>query len=128
MKKPGLAAVKLSTADIRASETFFRTVFGFEATHRYGGGAGDPFEEVVMTYRGGEGMQLKFIQFVGQPAAVTGEATIQIVVDDVDAAVAAAKAEGATDLMPATDYPEAQVRMAVIATDQGHAVEVVQTI
>ena len=47
---------------------------------------------------------------------------------DVDAAVAAATAQRAVVQMPATDYPEADVRMAVIATEQGHAVEVVQVI
>ena len=128
MKKPGLAAVKLHTSDLAASEAFFTEVFGFAPTHRYGGGPADAMEEVVMTLRGEEGMQLKFVTYPGVAAPPVGEATIQIVVPDVDAAVAAATAQRAVVQMPATDYPEADVRMAVIATEQGHAVEVVQVI
>jgi len=118
-------AVKLQTQDIAACETFFGSVFGFEVTQRYGGAVGDPFQEIVMTLRGDPGMMLKFIQSAEQPAAATG-ATIQIKLGDIDPTIAAALAAGAKVVMAPTDYPEAAVRMAVITTDQGLEIELVQ--
>jgi catechol 2,3-dioxygenase-like lactoylglutathione lyase family enzyme len=126
MKKSALTAVKLQTTDLPACEQFFKTVFGFEVVHRYGGGAGDSFEEIVMTLRGEGGTMLKFIQFSDPSASATG-ATIQIVLDDIEEAMAAAAAFGSTVQLEPTLYPEAGVRMAVITTDQGLNIELVQT-
>ena len=118
-------AVKLQTQDIAACETFFRNVFGFKVTQRYGGTASDPFDEIVMTLRGDPGVMLKFIQSERQPVAATG-ATIQIRLRQIEPTMDAALAAGATAVMAPTDYPEAGVRMAVIATDQGLDIELVQ--
>lgn len=125
MNKPALTAVKLQTSDLAACETFFGTVFGFKVTHRYGGGPSDAFDEIVMTLGGEDGMMLKFVEMRHQPSSATG-ATIQIAPINVDKAVAAATAAHATIMMKATDYEDAGVRMAVITTDQGVHVELVQ--
>jgi predicted enzyme related to lactoylglutathione lyase len=127
LKNLGLAAVKLRTVDLKACEKFFTSVFRFEVTHRYGG-AGAPFEEIVMSQPERPALQLKFVQFPDQPSPAPGDATIQIVVEDVDASVDCATSHGAAIQMQATDFTEAGVRMAVIATALGHPVEVVQVL
>lgn len=124
MNDPAFTAVKLQSSDLAASESFFRELFGFEVKHRYGGGPGSPFEEIVMTLRGGDGMMLKFICYAGNPVAAAG-ATIQFVLDDIEGTIAAAKRAGATVRSVPTAYPEAGVRMAVISTDQQLDIELV---
>jgi len=124
MGDPAFTAVKLQSSDLAASEAFFRDLFGFAVKHRYGGGPGDPFEEIVMTLRGGDGMMLKFIRHADLPVAAAG-ATIQFVLDDIESTIARAKRVGATVRSAPTDYPEAGVRMAVITTDQGLDLELV---
>ena len=123
MTKSGLTAAKVETADIAANETFFRDVFAFGIWERYGS-PDEAFEEVVMTLNGEPGTMLKFIRINDRPADATG-ATVQIAVADCDASVAAALAAGATLKTPATDYPEAGVRMGVVTTTGGLDVEVV---
>ncbi len=123
MKSAHLKAIKLQTADLASCEAFFTSVFGFEVRHRYGGGHA-PFEEIVLTLGGDYGAMLKFIQQRDGSAAATG-ATIQIRLDDIRDAVAAASAAGAVMKLPPTDYPEAGVCMAVISTDQGLDIELV---
>jgi predicted enzyme related to lactoylglutathione lyase len=125
MKKSAFTAVKLQTSNLPECENFFKTVFGFDVVHRYGGKSGDSFEEIVMTLRGEKAMMLKFIQFADRPALATG-ATIQIVLDNVDEAIAAAKAAGAAVQLEPTKYPEAGVCMAVITTNQNLDIELVQ--
>ena len=122
------AGVKLQTKDITESEEFFREVFGFEVTHRYGGQADDPFEEIVMTIQGAAATMLKFVELRQQPKSATG-ATIQIRVENVGIALAAAAMKNrATVKMAATDYPEAGVKMAIITTNQDLEIELVQQI
>jgi|GEM_PF-1862945 len=125
MQTHAFTAVKLQTVDIAACETFFGSVFGFQVTHRYGGGEGDPFQEIVMTLRGNQGMMLKFIQNKHEPASAAG-VTIQIKLDEIEPTMVAAVAARATVAMEPTDYPEAAVRMAVITSDQGFDIELVQ--
>ncbi|CAD7337466.1 hypothetical protein FIM10_12685 [Sphingomonadales bacterium 56] len=127
MNEPALTAVKLQTSNLSACESFFGTVFGFEVIHRYGGKPGDAFEEIVMTLGGRKGPMLKFIQLCDRSNVATG-ATIQIAGINVDEAVVAATAAHATVIMEAKDYVDAGVRMAVISTDQGVPVELVQTL
>ena len=124
MKAPAFTAAKLQSSDLAACESFFRDLFGFEVKHRYGGGPGDPFEEIVMTLHGGDGMMLKFIRYADDPVAASG-ATIQFVLDDIEGTISAAKRAGATVRSAPTTYPEAGVRMAVITTDQQLDIELV---
>jgi predicted enzyme related to lactoylglutathione lyase len=125
MKYPVFAAVKLQTCDLAACERFFRGVFGFEVTHRYGGNDGDTFAEIVMALPGKHALLLKFVQPSDGSANATG-AMIQIRLEDVEAALKMSIAAGASVLMRPTCFVEAGVRMAVIRTDQGVDVELVQ--
>jgi predicted enzyme related to lactoylglutathione lyase len=127
MTRPKLAAVKLQTSDLAACERFFGDVFGFEVTHRYGGAVGDAFAETVMALPGEEGLLLKFLQPSEGSANAMG-ATIQIRLDDVDKALKAGVAAGASVLMQPTSFLEAGVRMAVIRTGQDLEIELVQAV
>jgi len=126
MTKPKLAAVKLQTSDLAACERFFGEVFGFEVTHRYGGNVGDAFAETVMAVPGA-GLLLKFVQPSEGSANAMG-ATIQMRLDNVDEALKAGVAAGASVLMQPTSFLEAGVRMAVIRTGQGLEIELVQAV
>lgn len=122
MKASTLKAVKLETSNLSACEAFFCGVFGFAVTHRYAAG---PFEEIVMTLGGEDSMMLKFVQFKDRPTLATG-ATIQIRLDNIEAAIGAAIAAAAIVKMQPTIYPEAGVCMAVITTDQNLDIELVR--
>ena len=125
MERPNFTAVKLQSSNITDCEQFFGHVFGFEVTHRYGGEPGASFAEIVMTLRGEKGMMLKFIQTGDEPVSATGT-TIQIALSEIEPTLATALAAKATLVMAPTEYPEAGVRMAVISTDQGLGIELVQ--
>lgn len=62
---------------------------------------------------------------VGPAPRGSGWTTVYVDVDDLDAALARARAGGGTVLMPPTDLPE--VRIAVIADPEGHPVGLSQS-
>jgi predicted enzyme related to lactoylglutathione lyase len=127
LERPNFTAVKLQSSNITDCEQFFGSVFGFEVTRRYGGEPGASFAEIVMTLRGEKGMMLKFIQTADEPVSATGT-TIQIALSEIEPTLTAALAAKATVVMAPTEFPEAGVRMAVISTDQGLGIELVQDI
>ena len=55
------------------------------------------------------------------------EASIALMVDDVDAAVAAALAAGGTSVRAAQTLEEHNFRYAIIADPEGHSIEVMQS-
>ena len=122
MQRCVLKAVKLETSNVFECEAFFRSVFGFEVTHRY---SAEAFEEIVMTLGGEDSLMLKFVQIKDRPTAASG-ATIQIRLNSIEDAIAAASARHATVKMEPTLYSEAGVQMAVITTDQGLDIELVR--
>ena len=122
MQRCMLKAVKFETSNLSDCEAFFVSVFGFAVTHRY---SAEAFEEIVMTLDGEASLMLKFVQFKAGATTASG-ATIQIRLDAIENAIAAARARHATVKMEATDYPEAGVQMAVITTDQGLDIELVR--
>ena len=70
--------------------------------------------------------QIALMHYVNRLAPAPGEAAIALLVDDVDATVAAALAAGGRSTRAAVTLEEHKFRYAMIVDPEGHALEVMQ--
>lgn len=120
---------KIDVADLDRAEHFYTSVFGLVVTRRVTSGEGIyAHKEVVMTPAGAPAgsTQLLLTRFVNRAPAALGEAIVGLQVSDVDATIAAAVDAGGSLDHPAQDYPEHNLRVALIKDHEGHMVQVMQ--
>ena len=122
----GFAFTKLHVADLAVMERFYCGCLGFTVTARIDVGADSyNLEELVLAVPGGS-TQLNLIHYRGRPVPPAGEAVIGFTVADLDAAVAAMVAAGATVTVPPTAIPEHHLRLAYVTDPEGHTLELLQ--
>lgn len=119
---------KLMVRDIALLERFYVDVLGLGHLRRIEEGEGDhAFVEVFLSVgQAPGGAQLVLMQYLNKPAPVPGEALIGLVVDDVDATLAAVQAAGGAVAVPAFTIPEHYLRMAYATDPEGHTLELMQ--
>ena len=129
MSKASIYYFKLVVRDSEALARFYNEVFGLIEVRRFDALAyDDPHLEIFLAAGPGEGEnQIALLHYVNKPAPPPGEASIALMVDDVDAAVAAALAAGGTSVRAAQTLEEHNFRYAIIADPEGHSIEVMQS-
>jgi predicted enzyme related to lactoylglutathione lyase len=122
---------KIAVADLDRAERFYTAVFGLVVAKRVTSGEGSyAHEEVVMNPAGAPvgSTQLLLTRFVNRAPAVPGEAVVGLQVSDVNATIAAAVEAGGSLDHPARDYPEHNLRVALIKDHEGHRVQIMQVL
>lgn len=129
MSKASIYYFKLVVRDSEALAQFYSEVFGMKEVRRFDALAyDDPHLEIFLTAGSEEGgNQIALMHYVNKPAPTPGEASIALMVEDVDAAVAAALAAGGTSVRAAETLEEHNFRYAIIADPEGHSIEVMQS-
>lgn len=129
MSKATIYYFKLVVRDSEELARFYNEVFGLIEVRRFDALAyDDPHLEIFLAAGPEEGAnQIALLHYVNKPAPPPGEASIALMVDDVDAAVAAALAAGGTSVRAAQTLEEHNFRYAIIADPEGHSIEVMQS-
>lgn len=119
---------KLMVRDVALLERFYLDVLGFGHVRRIEEGKGEhAFIEVFLSVgKAPDGAQLVLMQYLNQPAPSPGEAQLGLLVDDVDATVAAVQSAGGSVAFPAFTIPEHFLRMAYVADPEEHTLELMQ--
>lgn len=121
---------KIMVADIAGLERFYLDVLGLGHVRRIEEGEGDhAFIEVFLSvgqHKGGA--QLVLMQYLNQPAPPPGEALLALMVDDLDATVAAVQAGGGAVTVPAFTIEAHHLRMAYVTDPEGHTLELMQVL
>lgn len=119
-----LAFVKLNVPDMAAALRFWGSAFGFDVVQSFD----EPeFLEHIMALPGqaaGPNLMLVCYKDGRSVACGAGHGPVGFAVDDIAASHAAAVAAGATDLTGVFDV--GPVRVAMLASPEGHEIELVQ--
>lgn len=119
---------KIMVSDIASLERFYLDVLGLGHVRRIEEGEGDDaFIEVFLSVgqqKGGR--QLVLMQYLRRPAPAPGEALLAIMVDDIDATVAAVQSGGGAVTVPAFSIEAHRLRMAYVTDPEGHTLELMQ--
>ena len=128
MGKTSIFYYKMVVADSESLARFYDVVFGMKEIQRYDAlDDEDPHLEIILSASGDENdRQIALMHYVNRPAPSPGEAAIALLVDDVDATVAAALAAGGRSTRAAVTLDEYKFRFAMIVDPEGHALEVMQ--
>ena len=121
-----LAFFKLNVADLNEARNFWQRAFGFAVAGSYDL---PDFAEDIMAIPGEDGApQLMLVQTkpAGDVSIGPGHGPLGLVCPDIAASFAHALDEGATALMPPTDV--GGVIVAMLASPQGHQIELVQVL
>ena len=125
MATPSLYYVRLIVGDPEKLAPFYSDVLGLKETHRvYEPEHVRPHFEIFMSSE--DQNQLILMKYLNQPTPVPGEARVAFLVENVDAAVAAAQAGGGTVVLPAETLEKYNFRWATVADPEGHTLEVMQ--
>ena len=130
MSKSSVYYFKLVVDDGEVLARFYEDVFGMKEVQRFDALATeDPHLEIFLSTGSPEGgNQIALLHYTQRPAPPPGEAVIAFMVEDVDAAVAAALAAGGSSTRAAETLPEHSFRYAIIADPEGHCIEVMQVV
>ena len=101
--------------DVDAASRFYRSVFGFEETYRNEDEGGVEFVYLALEPSG--------IALGRRQAGEERDFALWLYADDVDAAAARLREQGATELLPPTDQPWGE-RMCSFVDPNGHLVHV----
>ena len=125
----GFSFTKLIVSDVDSLYTFYNRVFGLVEKARVRQGEGEhELDEIIMgADREGYSTTTLVIQrFPNRPIPDRGEATLGFIVDDVDATVEKAKAQGGSVYREAHSQPQHGVKVAFIKDSDGHLIEIVE--
>jgi len=126
MSKTSIYYFKLVVRDSESLARFYDDVFGMREVQRFDALAyDDPHLEIILSADEANG-RLSLMHYTNKPAPTPGEAAISFVVEDVDAAVAAAQAAGGASIKRAETLEGHKVRYAIIADPEGHSIELMQ--
>lgn len=120
---------KIITADVDRVFGFYQAVLGLEQRVRVRQGEGEhQVDEIITTGPGGDrsGPTLVIQSYPNRPLPAPGEATLGFVVDDVDAVVANALAQGGSVYRAAHAQPQHGVKVAFVRDCGGHMIELVE--
>ena len=125
MINTSLYYVKLIVGDPEALAPFYCDVFGMREIRRiYKPEHVRPHLEIFLS--SGERDQLVLMKYLNKPTPTPGEVRVALVVQDVNAVIAATLAGGGTIVLPAETLEEHNFRWATIADPEGHTIEVMQ--
>lgn len=125
----GFSFTKLIVSDVDHLYAFYNQVFGLVEKARVRQGEGEhELDEIIMgaDTAGYSNPTLVIQRFPNRPVPAPGEATLGFVVDDVDAIVESAWAEGGSVYREAQAQPQHGVKVAFIKDSDGHLIEVVE--
>jgi Lactoylglutathione lyase and related lyases len=125
----GFSFTKLIVSDVDNLYTFYNRVFGLVEKARVRQGTGEhELDEIIMgsDEEGYSSPTLVIQRFPNRPIPERGEATLGFVVDDVDATVEKAWAEGGSVYREAQAQPQHGVKVAFIKDSDGHLIEIVE--
>ncbi|KFG88367.1 Glyoxalase/bleomycin resistance protein/dioxygenase [Sphingobium herbicidovorans NBRC 16415] len=125
----GFSFTKLIVSDVDNLYTFYNRVFGLIEKARVRQGEGEhELDEIIMgaDVEGYSHPTLVIQRFPNLPIPKPGEVTLGFVVDDVDAVVEKAWAEGGSVYRAAHAQPKHGVKVAFIKDSDGHMIEVVE--
>lgn len=128
MAATGFSFTKIHVADLAAGERFYTTVLGLKPGFRATTGDGpDDFEELQLSVNGLPGdVSLMLVQYLHRPAPPAGEAIIGFTVENIEDTIAAAVAAGGRVVHPIQTLTEYGMKIAHVADQQGHMVELLQ--
>jgi catechol 2,3-dioxygenase-like lactoylglutathione lyase family enzyme len=122
---------KIIVSDVDRVFPFYRDVLGLAEVARVRIGEGEhELDEIIMGAAGGgyRVPSLVIQRFPNRPLPAPGEATLGFIVPDVDRAVEAAEAAGGALVRPARTVADHGVRVAFVTDNDGHLLELVQTL
>jgi len=127
--RTGFSFTKLIVSDVDNLYSFYNRVFGLVEKARVRQGEGEhELDEIIMgaDEAGYSSPTLVIQRFPHRPIPDRGEVTLGFVVDDVDATVEKAWAEGGSVYRAAHAQPQHGVKVAFIKDSDGHLIEVVE--
>ncbi|MDD3799698.1 MAG: VOC family protein [Novosphingobium sp.] len=121
MSVTAIAYTKFAVSDSDAMREFYCTALGFNHGTRIEEGEGD--NAFVENFIGVGPQQVVLIAYKNRPAPAPGESYLALMVEDVDASLAAIEKAGGTITMPGLDIPEHKLRMGYATDPEGHVIE-----
>lgn len=118
---------KLLVADLDASMVFYRDVFGVEEQGRVTAAiAGRKIDEILCKPTAPGGAMFVLLKFEGTAKPAADEVILGFVTDDLDGVCSRAVAAGGRVVEPPYHSEHGNVRVAFVADNEGHLIEVVQ--
>ncbi|MEO8694594.1 MAG: VOC family protein [Acidimicrobiales bacterium] len=118
---------KLLVADLDTSAAFYRSVFGLQETGRIESEiAGRAIEEILFSPTGVGAATFVLLRYLDATRASDSEVILGFITSDIDALMQRALAAGGSIRRDAQDYSDLRVKVAFIADNEGHLLEVVQ--
>lgn len=128
VKVKAFAYVKLVVDDLDKLQKFYTETLGLTLAMQVAEGEGDQaFREAFLSIGQQPGTQIVLIQYLAKPAPPPGEALLALMVDDVDATLAAIVKGGGKVTVPAFTIAAHKLRMAYATDPGGHTIELMQT-
>lgn len=120
------AFARFKVADLADLEIFYTRALGFTVTMRVDEGEGaDELHEIFLGL-GGAQPQFALIHYPNQPVPQVGEAIVSLIVDDLEATLAAVKTHGGKDVTGVIAVPDHHMKLAYITDPEGHMLELMQ--
>jgi len=120
------ALARFKVADLAGLEKFYTRALGFTVTTRADEGEGEQELHEIFLGLGGAQPQFALIHYPNQPTPQPGEAMVALIVDDLEATIAAVQAEGGRDVTGVIPVPEYKMKLAFVTDPEGHMIELMQ--
>lgn len=118
---------KLLVADLEASATFYKSVFGLQERGRVRSEiANRKIEEIMFEPQAPGAASFVLLHFEGVTSPSSDEVILGFVTTDVSQLVARVERAGGTVVAPARKQPEHGVTVAFVNDREGHLIEVVE--
>lgn len=118
---------KLLVADLDKSAAFYRAVFGLQETGRIESEiAGRAIEEILFSPTGDGAATFVLLRYTDTATPSDNEVIIGFITPDIDALVERAVAAGGSVRREPLDYSDLHVKVAFVADNEGHLLEIVQ--
>lgn len=120
------ALAKFKVGDLAGLETFYTQALGFTVTARIDEGEGaHELHELILALPGSQ-PQFALIQYPNLPLPQPGEAVVALMVDDLEATLAAVEAGGGRNVTGIIPVPDYNMQLAYATDPEGHTLELMQ--
>ena len=118
---------KLLVADLEVSARFYKTVFGLEERGRVRSEIADrKIDEIMFEPQAPGAASFILLHFDGVTGPSSDEVILGFITTDLAQLVARVERAGGTLVAPAREQPEHGVKVAFVADNEGHLIEVVE--
>lgn len=120
---------KLVVHDIEQAHSFYTSVCGLVELFRYDSEiAGRPITEIGYCPTGEGGASFALLKFLDAEQAKKQELILGFTTENIDAFVTRAEQAGGSIVDPIREMPDLNLRVAFVEDNEGHLIEVVQTL